>query len=212
MLIDDLVTKGTREPYRMMTSRSEYRLLLRQDNADRRMIEKGYRLGLVSRERYERVQEKYRQVEAEIARLEKTYLAPGPALRTFLEERESAVPATGVSLADLIRRPGIGYGDLAEFDHARPELSRAQCQALEVQLKYRGYLQRQEKQAQEFRRLEGRRLPQDVDYMTISSLRIEARQKLNQVKPASFGQASRISGVNPADMTALMIWLEKEGL
>ena len=211
VLLDDLVTKGTNEPYRMMTSRSEYRLLLRQDNADERMTEKGHALGLVSTERLEQVREKYRAVAAECARLEKTHLAPGPKLAGFLTARGSSVPASGVSLADLVRRPGVTYAELAAFDPQRPALSRAVGQAVEIDLKYEGYIRRQKKQAEEFRRLEQRPLPPDLDYLSISSLRLEARQKLDRVRPANFGQASRISGVNPADMAALMIWLEKEG-
>ena len=211
VLLDDLVTKGTNEPYRMMTSRSEYRLLLRQDNADERMTEKGHAIGLVSGERLEQVREKYRRVAAERERLERTHLAPTPALAAFLEEKGSAVPASGVSLADLIRRPGISYADLAPFDPDRPELDRSIGMETEIGIKYEGYIRRQQKQAEEFRRLEQRPLPPDLDYLHISSLRLEARQKLDKVRPENFGQASRISGVNPADMAALMIWLEKEG-
>ena len=212
VLIDDLVTKGTNEPYRMMTSRSEYRLLLRQDNADLRMTEKGYAVGLVSQARRDAVREKYRQVQAEIDRLGRTHLAPSPALSAFLTERETAVHPSGVSLAELVRRPQVDYLSLAPFDPDRPALDPAVGKEAEISLKYEGYIRRQEKQAAEFQRLENRPLPPDVDYMAIPSLRIEARQKLGRVKPESFGQALRISGVNPADMTALMIWLEKEGL
>ena len=211
VLIDDLVTKGTNEPYRMMTSRTEYRLLHRQDNADERLTEKGFRLGLVSRERLEEVREKYRQAAEETARLEKTYLAPGPALAEFLRERGTAVPASGVSLADLVRRPQVDYASLAPFDPGRTPLPAPVCREVEIGLKYAGYIQRQEKQAAEFRRLEHRKLPEDIDYLSIGTLRLEARQKLDKVRPVSFGQAGRISGVSPADMTALMVWLEKEG-
>ena len=211
VLLDDLVTKGTNEPYRMMTSRSEYRLLLRQDNADERMTEKGHAIGLVSDERLEQVREKYRRVAAERERLEHTHLAPSPELAAFLEEKNSAVPASGVSLADLIRRPGISYADLLPFDPGRPELNRSIGVETEIGIKYEGYIKRQQKQAEEFRRLEQRPLPADLDYLHIDSLRLEARQKLEKVRPENFGQASRISGVNPADMAALMIWLEKEG-
>ena len=211
VLLDDLVTKGTNEPYRMMTSRSEYRLLLRQDNADERLTEKGHAIGLVSDERLEQVREKYRRVAAERTRLEHTHLAPSPELSAFLEGKGSAVPASGISLADLIRRPGIGYADLAPFDPDRPELDRSIGQETEIGIKYEGYIKRQQKQAEEFRRLEQRPLPADLAYLQIASLRLEARQKLDKVRPENFGQASRISGVNPADMAALMIWLEKEG-
>ena len=210
VLLDDLVTKGTNEPYRMMTSRSEYRLLLRQDNADERMTEKGHAIGLVSDERLEQVREKYRRVAAERYRLEHTHLAPSPQLAAFLEGKGSAVPASGVSLADLIRRPGISYGDILPFDPGRPELDRSIGVETEIGIKYEGYIKRQKKQAEEFRRLEQRPLPGDLDYLHISSLRLEARQKLDKVRPENFGQASRISGVNPADMAALMIWLDKE--
>ncbi len=211
VLIDDLVTKGTNEPYRMMTSRTEYRLLHRQDNADLRMTEKGYRIGLISAERLEAVQEKYRQVEAEMNRLEHTHLPPSPALSAYLEARETAVPVGGISLADLLRRPQVDYASLAEFDTNRPVLPREIGQEAEISLKYAGYIQRQEKQAADFRRMENRLLPPDTDYMQIPTLRLEARQKLNKIRPESFGQAGRISGVSPSDMTALMVWLEKEG-
>ncbi len=211
VLIDDLVTKGTNEPYRMMTSRTEFRLLHRQDNADLRLTEKGFRLGLVSEERLEAVREKYRLVDAETSRLESTYLSPTSALSDFLSGRGTAPAASGVSLADLIRRPQVDYPSLAPFDPARPELPKAVWQEAEIGLKYAGYIQRQEKQAADFRRLEHRRLPEDVDYLSIPTLRLEARQKLNAIRPSSFGQAGRISGVSPADMTALMVWLEKEG-
>ena len=211
VLLDDLVTKGTNEPYRMMTSRTEYRLLHRQDNADIRMTEKGFRIGLVSGERLAAVREKYARVDAEIARLEKTHLPPSDALTDFLTQRGTAAPASGVSLADLIRRPQVDYASLAPFDPGRPALDRAVWHQAEISLKYEGYIARQEKQAAEFRRLENRLLPADIDYLSIPTLRIEARQKLDKIRPESFGQAGRISGVSPADMTALMVWLEKEG-
>ena len=211
VLIDDLVTKGTNEPYRMMTSRTEYRLLHRQDNADLRMTEKGYRIGLVSVERLNAVKEKYRQVDAEIDRLGHTHLAPSPALTEFLTEKGTSVPASGVSLADLLRRPQVDYASLAPFDPSRPALDVAVGKEAEISLKYEGYIQRQEKQAADFRRLEHRLLPADIDYLSIPTLRLEARQKLDRIRPESFGQAGRISGVSPSDMAALMVWLEKEG-
>jgi tRNA uridine 5-carboxymethylaminomethyl modification enzyme len=211
VLIDDLVTKGTNEPYRMMTSRTEYRLLHRQDNADLRMTEKGYRIGLVSGERLAAVREKYAMVDGEIARLEKTHLPPSDALTAFLTARGTTAPASGVSLADLLRRPQVDYASLAPFDPQRPALDREVWRQAEISLKYEGYIARQEKQAAEFRRLENRLLPADIDYLSIPTLRIEARQKLDRIRPESFGQAGRISGVSPADMTALMVWLEKEG-
>ena len=209
-LIDDLVTKGTNEPYRIMTSRSEYRLLHRQDNADERLTEIGCRVGLVSEERLEAVREKYRLVDAEIARLERTHLPPSAALDAMLAEKGTAPTHSGVSLADLIRRPQIAYADLAPFDPDRPDLPKAVCEQAEIRLKYAGYIARQEKQVAEFRRLEGRALPADLDYSQIACLRLEARQKLQAIRPASIGQASRISGVSPADVAALMVYLRME--
>ena len=212
VLIDDLVTKGTNEPYRIMTSRSEYRLLHRQDNADERLSAIGHRIGLVSDERFAAVQEKYRLVDAECARLEKTHLAPTPALAAMLTARGTAPTSSGVSLADLLRRPQITYADLAPFDPARPELPHVVSEQAEIRLKYAGYIQRQLRQVAEFTRLEERLLPQDLDYREVSCLRLEARQKLNDIRPASLGQASRISGVSPADITTLMVYLEsREG-
>ena len=211
VLLDDLVTKGTNEPYRMMTSRTEYRLLHRQDNADLRMTEKGWRIGLVSEERLAAVRDKYAMVDAEIARLEKTHLPPSEALTAFLTTRGTTAPASGVSLGDLLRRPQVDYESLVPFDPQRPALDRAVWRQAEISLKYEGYIARQEKQAAEFKRLENRLLPPDLDYLSIPTLRIEARQKLDKIRPESFGQAGRISGVSPADMTALMVWLEKEG-
>ena len=211
-LIDDLVTKGTNEPYRIMTSRSEYRLLHRQDNADERLSAIGHRIGLVSDERFAAVQEKYRLVDAECARLEKTHLAPSDALAAMLTARGTAPTSSGVSLADLLRRPQITYADLAPFDPARPELPRVVTEQAEIRLKYAGYIQRQLRQVAEFTRLEERLLPPDLDYRQVSCLRLEARQKLHDIRPASLGQASRISGVSPADIATLMVYLEsREG-
>ena len=210
-LIDDLVTKGTNEPYRMMTSRSEYRLILRQDNADERLCAIGRRIGLVSRERYEAVQEKYAAVRAEIARLENTHLAPGEALNALLSAKGTAPVASGVSLADLVRRPQLSYADLSAFDAGRPTLNRAIVQAVEINLKYEGYIRRQLRQVEEFTRMESRTLPRELDYDSIVGLRLEAREKLKQIRPENFGQASRISGVSPADLAVLMIAMEKNG-
>ena len=211
-LIDDLVTKGTNEPYRMMTSRTEYRLLHRQDNADERLSAIGHRIGLVSDARFAAVQEKYRLVDAECARLEKTHLAPSDALAAMLTARGTAPTSSGVSLADLLRRPQITYADLAPFDPARPELPRVVTEQAEIRLKYAGYIQRQLRQVAEFTRLEERLLPPDLDYRQVSCLRLEARQKLSDIRPASLGQASRISGVSPADIATLMVYLEsREG-
>ena len=207
-LIDDLVTKGTNEPYRMMTSRSEYRLLHRQDNADERLSAIGLRIGLVSEERHRRVLEKYRQVEEEIRRLENTHLAPGEELNGMLTARGTAPVTAGASLADLIRRPQVSYEDTAPFDPARPELSRAIRAQVEIRLKYEGYIKRQLRQVEEFQRMESRPLPPDIDYDDIPGLRLEAREKLKKIRPASFGQAGRISGVSPADVSVLMIYLE----
>ncbi|MBR0207419.1 MAG: tRNA uridine-5-carboxymethylaminomethyl(34) synthesis enzyme MnmG [Oscillospiraceae bacterium] len=208
-LIDDLVTKGTNEPYRMMTSRSEYRLILRQDNADERLSAIGLRLGLVSPERHAAVLEKYAAVRAEIERLENSHLAPGEALNALLEERGTAPVLSGVSLAELIRRPQLSYADLAAFDPQRPALPRAVAESVEINLKYEGYIRRQLRQVEEFARMEERALPEDLDYDAITGLRLEAREKLKAIRPENLGRAGRISGVSPADLAVLMIWLEK---
>ena len=207
-LIDDLVTKGTNEPYRMMTSRSEYRLILRQDNADERLTAIGRKLGLVSEERYAAVVKKYEAVRKETERLEHTHLAPGDALAALLESRGTAPVSSGVSMADLIRRPQVSYADLAPFDPERPALDRAAAEAVEIGLKYEGYIKRQLRQVEEFKRLESRALPRTLDYQSIPGLRIEAREKLEKIRPENFGQAGRISGVSPADLAALMIYME----
>ena len=208
-LIDDLVTKGTNEPYRMMTSRSEYRLILRQDNADERLSTIGLRLGLVSEERHAAVLEKYAAVRREIARLESTRLAPDAELNVLLESRGTAPAVSGVSLAELIRRPQLCYADLAPFDPARPELPRAVVESAEINLKYEGYIRRQLKQVEEFSRMESRSLPPEIDYDAIVGLRLEAREKLKAIRPENLGRAGRISGVSPADLAVLMIYLEK---
>ncbi len=208
-LIDDLVTKGTNEPYRMMTSRSEYRLLHRQDNADQRLAAIGQEIGLVSAERLAAVEEKYIAVEAEIRRLETTHIAPSDRLAAFLEELGTSPVKSGVSLADLIRRPQVSYDALAEFDPDRPVLDRAIVQEVGIALQYEGYIKRQLKQVEEFARMEAKKLPAGIDYAQVTGLRLEARQKLNQIRPENFGQASRISGVSPADIAALMIYVEK---
>ncbi len=207
-LIDDLVTKGTEEPYRIMTSRSEYRLLHRQDNADQRLSAIGARVGLVPPERLAQVQEKYAQVEKEIRRLESSGVPASDALNEMLASRDSAPVANSARLADLLRRPQVTYGDIAPFDAERPVLSEAVTQEVEIQVKYAGYLARQEKQVEEFRKEEARALPPDLDYENIAGLRLEARQKLSQIRPVSIGQAGRISGVSPADIAVLLIWLE----
>jgi len=207
-LIDDLVTRGTNEPYRMMTSRSEYRLLHRQDNADERLVEIGHRIGLQSEETLQAVREKYAAVEREVLRLGKVYLPPSEALTRFLEEKQTATPASGISLQSLLRRPEIGYADLVPFDRLRPELSRAVREQVEIWVKYEGYIERQKRSIADFVKSEHKALPEDVDYHSIQGLRLEARQKLSQVRPQNLGQAGRISGVSAADLTALMIWLE----
>lgn len=207
-LIDDLVTKGTNEPYRMMTSRSEYRLLHRQDNADKRLSAIGLRIGLVSPERHQAVLGKYAAVDKELARLEKTHLAPSDGLNSFLLECGTAPLSSGISLAELIRRPQLGYECLAPFDPDRPELPRPVWYAAEISLKYEGYIKRQLKQVEEFARMEKKLLPDDIDYDAVTGLRLEAREKLKKIRPHSFGQASRISGVSPADISVLMIWME----
>ena len=206
-LIDDLVTKGTQEPYRMMTSRSEYRLLLRQDNADRRLCPIGCRIGLVSAERLRRVEEKYAAVEREIRRLEKTGVPGTPALNRLLTDRGTAPVPDGCRLIDLLRRPQVGYDDLTPFDPAPPGLPPAVREQVEITVKYEGYIRRQEKQVEEFEKLERRRLPPDMDYSHIQGLRLEAREKLAALRPENLGQAGRISGVSPADIAALMVYL-----
>ena len=210
VLIDDLVTKGTNEPYRMMTSRTEYRLLCRQDNADRRLCPVGHEIGLVSDERYRRVLEKYAAVDREVRRLVSTGVAPSPMLSAMLTERGESPARDGARLADLLRRPRVGYADLAPFDPDRPDLPAEVTEQVEIALKYEGYIARQQRQVEEMRKLETRPLPPDLNYMDIPVLRLEARQKLQQIRPLSLGQASRISGVSPADVAALMIWLEHQ--
>ncbi|MCR5577460.1 MAG: tRNA uridine-5-carboxymethylaminomethyl(34) synthesis enzyme MnmG [Oscillospiraceae bacterium] len=207
-LIDDLVTKGTNEPYRMMTSRSEYRLLHRQDNADQRLAGMGRELGLVSEAQYQRVLDKYAAVERELARLEAYHVGPSETLNALLVSRGTAPIDAGFSLADLLRRPQLAYADLAAFDPERPALPRAVTQQVEIRLKYDGYIRRQLRQVEEFARMEAKKLPPDLDYRAITGLRLEAREKLEKIRPENFGQASRISGVSPADISVLMIWLE----
>lgn len=208
-LIDDLVTKGTQEPYRIMTSRSEYRLLLRQDNADQRLSHIGYRIGLISRERLQAVEEKYRRVEQEIQRLTHTGVPGSEALNALLTERDTAPISDGCRLIDLLRRPQISYHDLAPFDSNRPALSAEEAEQVEISVKYEGYIRRQSRQVAELERLERHRLPPDLDYTALQGLRLEAREKLLAVRPTDLGQASRISGVSPADIAALMIHLER---
>ena len=207
-LIDDLVTKGTEEPYRMMTSRSEYRLLLRQDNADRRLCAIGHRIGLVSAERLRAVEEKYAAVEQEVKRLTHTGVAGSDALNALLVQRGTAPVADGARLIDLLRRPQVSYDDLRPFDPGAPVLDKAAREQVEITVKYEGYIRRQQRQVEEFEQLEKHALPDDMDYSDIQGLRLEAREKLSAVRPLNLGQASRISGVSPADIGALMIWLQ----
>ena len=208
VLIDDLVTKGTNEPYRIMTSRAEYRLLLRQDNADMRLTERGYAVGLVKKDRYERLLKKKEVVTAEIDRLKKKILQPD-VVNPFLEEKGSTPVKSGISLLELLKRPEITYDDAAVIDDVRPKLSAHQKTMMEVQIKYEGYIIKQQQQIEKFKKLEHKKLPSDLDYFSIEGLRIEARQKLDALRPVSVGQASRISGVSPADINVLLIWLEK---
>ncbi|MBQ9842542.1 MAG: tRNA uridine-5-carboxymethylaminomethyl(34) synthesis enzyme MnmG [Oscillospiraceae bacterium] len=208
-LIDDLVTKGTEEPYRIMTSRSEYRLLHRQDNADQRLTAIGAKVGLVSQERLRQVEEKYEAVHREIQRLEGSGVPASDALNAMLESKNSTPVANSARLADLLRRPQVSYEDIAPFDAERPVLPKAVTEEVEIQVKYAGYLARQEKQVAEFKKEESRKLPETIDYENIAGLRLEARQKLSQIRPMSIGQAGRISGVSPADIAVLLIWLEQ---
>ena len=208
-LIDDLVTKGTQEPYRIMTSRSEYRLLHRQDNADQRLTAIGAKVGLIPSERLKAVEEKYEAVGREIRRLESSGVPASPELNQMLEARDTAPVANSARLADMLRRPQVTYADIAPFDPERPELPEAVKTEVEIQVKYAGYLERQLKQVAEFKKEESRLLPADIDYESISGLRLEARQKLAEIRPMSIGQAGRISGVSPADIAVLLIYLEQ---
>ena len=208
-LIDDLVTKGTNEPYRIMTSRSEYRLLLRQDNADRRLTHRGYEIGLVSEARLREVKEKYDAVEREIKRLTHTGAAPSPALSALLAEKGTADVTDGASLLSLLKRPQLHYAELAPFDPERPDLPADVAEQVEISVKYEGYIQRQQKQVEDFRKMESHKLPPDLDFNAIQGLRLEAREKLSAIRPLDLGQASRISGVSPADIAALMVYLER---
>ncbi len=211
VLIDDLVTKGTNEPYRMMTSRTEYRLLHRQDNADQRMTALGHALGLVSDEQLRAVEEKYAAVEREEKRLDHTGVPPTPQLEEFLTGRGQTGAPNGARLGDLLRRPGIDYAALAPFDPQRPPLDHTIAEAVEISVKYRGYIDRQLRQVAEMKKLEAHRLPADLDYQSIAGLRLEARQKLDQIRPMDLGQASRVSGVSPADIAVLMVCLKQNG-
>lgn len=209
VLIDDLVTKGTNEPYRMMTSRAEYRLILRQDNADLRLTPIGYEIGLISEERYKKFINKKTKIEEEIKRLESTVVSPNESVNKFLESKNSSLIKTGIKLVELLRRPEISYEDLAEIDENRPELSYAVQEQASIAVKYEGYIKRQLMQVDQFKKLEKRLIPKNINYNEIHGLRLEARQKLSKIKPDSVGQASRISGVSPADISVLLIYLEQ---
>lgn len=208
-LIDDIVVKGCTDPYRMMTSRSEYRLILRQDNADKRLTPLGYKLGLISKERYDKFCEKVRLIDEEIDRLKHTTISPCEELNKILEEKGTSAMTTGQRATELIRRPQLGYEDLKAFDKNRPQLSREICEQVEIEIKYEGYIKKQLAQVEEMRKMESKLLNPSLDYDTISGLRLEAKEKLNKVKPLNIGQASRISGVSPADISVLLIWLEQ---
>ena len=209
VLIDDLVTKDNHEPYRMMTSRSEYRLLLRQDNADQRLTRIGYQAGLISEERYQHLLEKERQIEEEVARLESVFVGCTENVQETLKRYNSTELKSGTSLAELLKRPEIKYESLAEIDQERPELSKEVTDQVEINLKYDGYIKRQLKQVEQFKKLENKKIPMDLDYKEIGSLRVEAVQKLEAYRPLSIGQASRISGVSPADISVILVYLEQ---
>ena len=208
VLIDDLVTKETREPYRMMTSRAEYRLILRQDNADLRLSKIGHDIGLIDEQRYEHVVEKERQIQEEIARLEEVKIGANKEVQELLESLNSQPLKTGTTLAELIRRPELTYEAIAALDPERPELSREVIEQININIKYDGYISRQLKQVEQFKKLEKKKIPADIDYDAVNSLRNEARQKLSKIRPESVGQASRISGVSPADISVLLVYLE----
>lgn len=209
-LVDDLVTKGCSDPYRMMTSRSEYRLVLRQDNADQRLTPIGYKIGLISEERYNRLLDKIEKVENEIKRVSMVNIPPNDDINEFLEKSGTSMLSTGCKLADLIRRPKISYKALAPFDHDRPELSDEIAEQVELQIKYEGYISKQLAQIEQMRKHESKKLPENLDYNSVYGLRLEAVEKLNKIRPSSLGQASRISGVSPADISLLDVWLQHE--
>lgn len=210
VLIDDLVTKETHEPYRMMTSRAEYRLLLRQDNADLRLRKYGYQAGLISEEQYQRLLLKERQIAEEIDRVEHTFVGASKKVQEFLEKKESTLLSSGSSLAELIRRPELNYEELAQLDEERPKLPEDVQEQVNINIKYDGYIKRQMKQVEQFKKMEMKKIPEDINYDEIPSLRIEAKQKLNAYRPVNLGQASRISGVSPADVSVLVVYLSSK--
>lgn len=209
VLIDDLVTKGTNEPYRMMTSRAEYRLILRQDNADLRLTQKGYEVGLVTEERYREFVRKKENIEKEIERLKGKSISPGERVKSFLEKYNSADIKSGISLYELLKRPEITYASLAEIDDDMPGLNEQEAEEVEILIKYDGYIKKQLTQIEQFKKLEGKKLPDDIDYKAIKGLSSEAQQKLSEIRPSNIGQASRISGVSPADISVLLVYLEQ---
>ena len=210
VLIDDLVTKESHEPYRMMTSRAEYRLLLRQDNADLRLTKKGYEIGLISEERYQKLLRKEELIQKEIERIEHINLGTSEAVQNLLKQHESTPLTSGTTMAELIRRPELNYEVLAPIDPNRPELDYDIVEQVNINIKYDGYIKRQQRQVEQFKKLESKLIPEDINYDEIQSLRIEAKQKLNEMRPSSIGQASRISGVSPADVSVLLVYLERK--
>ncbi len=208
VLIDDIVTKGTNEPYRMMTSRAEYRLLLRQDNADLRLTPIGYEIGLISAQRYAKFKEKEKNIQKEIERLKNLVVKPSTQVNSFLEKCGTSVLTTGTKMAELLKRPEITYLSLREVDEDMPSLTKQEAEEVEIQLKYEGYIKMQEAQVEKFKKLETKLLPEEIDYETVQGISLEARQKLNKFKPRSIGQASRISGISPADVSVLLIYLQ----
>ena len=209
VLIDDIVTKGTTEPYRMMTSRAEYRLLLRQDNADMRLTEIGYKVGLINKERYDNFLRKKENIEKEINRLRKTNVKPTEKVNDFLRKHGSSELSNGIKLVDLLKRTEINYKDLSEIDENMPKLTRAEAEEVEIEIKYEGYIKLQMAQVEKFKKLENKILPENIDYLNLKGISLEARQKLDKFKPNSIGQASRISGISPADISVLLIYLEQ---
>ncbi len=209
-LVDDLVTKGCSDPYRMMTSRSEYRLILRQDNADQRLMPIGFRIGLVGQDRIDALEKKIDLTEKEIKRVSRETIAPSDDINTFLESKGTAALKSGCKIADLIRRPQLNYNDIAPYDKGRPDLPADVCEQVELQIKYKGYIEKQLSQIEQMQKLEEKKLPQNTDYSEVYGLRLEAAEKLNKIQPLSIGQASRISGVSPADISMLAVWLQKE--
>ena len=209
VLIDDIVTKGTNEPYRMMTSRAEYRLLLRQDNADMRLTEIGYSVGLIDKERYDKFLRKKENIEREIERLRKTNVKPTEKVNNFLRKHSSSELNNGIKLVDLLKRTEINYADLSEIDENIPNLTRAEAEEVEIEVKYEGYIKLQMAQVEKFKKLENKILPENIDYLNLQGISLEARQKLDKFKPNSIGQASRISGISPADVSVLLIYLEQ---